>query len=217
MPEVESGGYRDTGEESRRETPAIVRLGEEIASYRNDVYRICRRRVNGEINPDEVASDLAQQAMAAAIRNAATYRGEGKLKAWLALITLNLINGYFQKKRRDALARAESLTPTESERRSFVHSLPDPSTGENMAVNNLDRRRRQEELDAAIKRLPDSWRDAFVLFLEGHSAKKIAESLGISPIAVRIRLHHAKQQVGRELGVELTKSIEKRREKPLAA
>src|SRR5262249_42723322 len=57
----------------------------------------------------------------------------------------------------------------------------------------LDRRLLAEKVRAGIARLPDLYRDAFVLRdLEEMSTNEAAEVLGIDPAAVRQRVHRAR-------------------------
>ncbi len=194
----------------------IDTLKEKIAGYYDDLYRFCLSHLGSEKNREQIAADLAQDAIVRALRSIATYRGEGELKGWLMVIALNKIRTYFKKKRRDMLASAQSLTPEQGER-DLTEALPDLRTGEDIEVNQLYWASRQRELEAAIKELPDHLRNTLALYREGQTDTEIAKRLGIPPATVRNRVHRAKNLIREELGVELTKSIENRGKKPLAA
>ena len=57
----------------------------------------------------------------------------------------------------------------------------------------LDRQFFAEKARASIARLPDLYRDAFVLRdLEEMSTAAVAEALGVEPAAVRQRVHRAR-------------------------
>jgi RNA polymerase sigma-70 factor (ECF subfamily) len=57
----------------------------------------------------------------------------------------------------------------------------------------LDRRTHAQEARAGIERLPDTYREAFVLRdLEEMDASEVAAILGIEPAAVRQRVHRAR-------------------------
>lgn len=57
----------------------------------------------------------------------------------------------------------------------------------------LDRQQLAEQTRAGIARLPDLYRDAFVLRdLEGLATGEVAKILGLEPAAVRQRVHRAR-------------------------
>jgi RNA polymerase sigma-70 factor (ECF subfamily) len=65
----------------------------------------------------------------------------------------------------------------------------------------LDRRRLAEKALAAIDRLPDAYREAFVLRdLEEMSTAEVADVLGLEPAAVRQRVHRARMMLRGYLG-----------------
>ena len=59
---------------------------------------------------------------------------------------------------------------------------------------------RQEKLISAVRSLPLAYRQPVMLTLEGLTPKEIAESLGITPNAVAIRLSRAKELLRSQLG-----------------
>ena len=65
----------------------------------------------------------------------------------------------------------------------------------------IDRRRLAEKARAAIERLPEPYRDAFVLRdLEEMTTAEVAEILGLEPASVRQRVHRARMMLRGYLG-----------------
>jgi RNA polymerase sigma-70 factor (ECF subfamily) len=138
-------------------------------------YRILRHR--------EDAEDVTQEAFVRVIRQLPRYRGECALKTWICRIALNACL--------TAHARRRSPEPLESD------AARSPSPGPEAAAlgREVERRVRDEAL-----RLNPAHREATLLRLFGElSYEEIAETLGISVNAARLRVHRGMARLRRRL------------------
>jgi RNA polymerase sigma-70 factor (ECF subfamily) len=136
-----------------------------FAEYRVPVYRFLRRMLRG----DPAAEDLTQETFLRALR--ATYRADGRERAWIFQIARNLARDH---------ARARALRP------EVVVSGDDHAVGE--ATQPL-----AHALEAALARLANEDREVFLLReTAGLSYSEIADACGLTPDAVRSRLHRTR-------------------------
>jgi RNA polymerase sigma-70 factor (ECF subfamily) len=136
------------------------------------------RRVAAAILGDrELALDAVQEGFALAVRERATFRGEGTLEGWLWQIVVNAARGQ-QRRRRDE------------------RELPDEPGGR----DNGQRDEPHERVRAAVALLPE--RQRLVLFLRYYADLDygaIADALGISAGTVGATLNAARASVWRLL------------------
>ena len=139
--------------------------------YREPVFRFLRRFLHDRA----AAEDLAQETFVRALGSSC--QGEGQVRAWIFQIARNLARDHLR-----AVGRRPALTPLSE------HSAPvgDPVAG--MA------------LDAALDGLTVEDREVFLLKeLAGLSYSEIAQACGLTPDAVRSRLHRARLSLRRQL------------------
>jgi RNA polymerase sigma-70 factor (ECF subfamily) len=158
--------------------PALVdRYGDRIYNFAS---RMCRS--------DEDAKDILQETFLATIRSVRDFRAEAKLSTWLFRIAANACRkmhrrGKFEPARRLSL---DELMPSEEERAMLASAGDTPEA----ALLRTDRR---EVLEAGIAALDPGYRAVLILRdLEGLSTDETAEALGLTPIAVKMRLHRAR-------------------------
>jgi RNA polymerase sigma-70 factor (ECF subfamily) len=159
-----------------------------VTRYQGRVYRLACRLTGSEAD----AMDALQDTFLQVYRRLASFRGESRFGTWLYRIATNAA---LMQNRVRARQRAESLdaflpgfdaagvhlgTPAELQSAASVDEI-------------VDRRLLAEKARAAIERLPEPNRVAFVLRdLEEMSTSDVAEVLGIEPAAVRQRVHRAR-------------------------
>ncbi|HEX2344928.1 MAG TPA: sigma-70 family RNA polymerase sigma factor [Vicinamibacterales bacterium] len=159
-----------------------------VTRYQGRVYRLACRLTGSEAD----AMDALQDTFLQVYRHLASFRGESRFGTWLYRIATNAA---LMHNRVRARQRAESLdaflpgfdaagvhlgTPAELQSAASVEEI-------------VDRRLLAEKAMAAIERLPETNRVAFVLRdLEEMSTSDVAEVLGIEPAAVRQRVHRAR-------------------------
>jgi len=121
------------------------------------------------------AEDIAQQALLKALTDMDQLRDGERFGPWLCQITKNLSIDLVRKRRRSSEALLRHA-PSEKGRADSLASL-----------------------EIALAKLPDDSRIALLLYyFDGRSTENIAETLGISRIAVHARLSRARRRL-REL------------------
>jgi len=128
------------------------------------------------LGSQDLASDAVQEAAIAAMTDLSRLRSPDRFGAWFCGIALNVSRRWLRQLRAEIPA---VLADRES-------GEMDPA--EAAELSDLARRVR-----AAINRLPAGQREAVLLFyLQGLSHREVAAELGISPGAVKARLHQAR-------------------------
>lgn len=162
--------------------------------YNRRLFRIAR----GILRDDGEAEDCVQEAYVRAWFAMAQFRGPAGFAGWLCRIATN-----------EALMRRRRL----ARRWTTISSLGDgpaaqpeevPSTSPGPAAQ-LHERQIRKLLEAAIDKLPDGCRDAFVFReVEQMSVAETACCLGIEEGAVKTRVHRARKLLQRSLRDELS-------------
>lgn len=134
----------------------------------------------------EVADDLVQDTLEAALARQAQWRGDGPLRAWLARILMNRF--------RDGLRRKRPETTVQT-------LVPDPA--DLSATRAAEGRLALAEVHAAMGRLPEDQRAALLLVaLEGMGLAEAASVLGCAEGTLASRLARGRaalrQMTGRE-------------------
>jgi RNA polymerase sigma-70 factor (ECF subfamily) len=158
-----------------------------VRRYQARVYRLACR-----LTSDTDAPDVLQETFLQVYRHLPSFRAESQFGTWLYRIASNAA---LMQRRARARRPAESLdmflprfdaqgrhaaTPAELQVASFVDEL-------------LDRQFLAEKARDVIERLPDLYREAFVLRdLEELSTADVAQVLGVEPATVRQRVHRAR-------------------------
>jgi len=152
--------------------------------YNQRVYRIVRSILRSEAE----AEDAMQQAWLQAWRRLPQLDAPEALAGWLARIAAHEALG--------RLRRREPVEPLEEEH-DMASGAADP---ERLAAA----REQVAAVEAAVDRLPEGQRAAFVLRdVEGLDTREAAAALGVSPLVLRVRLHRAHRALRAELGEAL--------------
>jgi len=161
---------------------AAVRGGERdafrvlVVRYQDALYRYALR-MTGQA---DVAADLVQAALVKAYANLSRCRDPDRFGAWLFRIAANGCKDYLKNRRR----RDVSLD---------VRDAVTMAAADNPGMD-LERSELKVLLADALERLPDQQREAFVLkHVEGRSYEEIAEILGVSVPALKMRVHRARE------------------------
>src|SRR5262249_15551847 len=152
--------------------------------YGPRVYNLARRMLGSDADAEDVTQDVLLQL----VRKLDTFRGESALPTWLHRITVNAALSHRRKKatREDH----EEHDPLERLLEQGHHQARRWRVGPEEAL--LDHET-HELIERAIARLPEKYRDVFVLIdVEGLSNADAAEMLGLSVPAVKSRLHRAR-------------------------
>jgi len=133
------------------------------------VHRLCARLITRDD-----ADDLVQETFLRALRYRSSWRGEGSAAGWLLRIARNACNDQRTRERKEQAAVTASREPV-------THAAADA---------------RADLLATALDRLPADRREIIAL-ARWHDlpSDRIAEILGCSPGAVRVRLHRAMREL----------------------
>jgi RNA polymerase sigma-70 factor (ECF subfamily) len=145
-----------------------------------DTFTLARRLTGNE----EDARDVVQEAYLRAWRAIGKFRGEAQFSTWLYRITANAAATHLRKRKRH---RAEPLDevvePTE------IRHEAQPAT----AAESADSLQR---ISIALDELPPKLRSLVVLKdVYGLPHEAIADELGISVAAAKVRLHRARRKL----------------------
>jgi RNA polymerase sigma-70 factor, ECF subfamily len=158
--------------------------------YHHRVFRLACRLTN-----ETDAPDVVQDAFVQVYRHLATFRGGAKFSTWLYRI---VTNAALMHRRARARRPAESLDAylPRFDAEGRLEDTPEALRIASRVDELLDRRVLARKAQAAVDRLPDMYREAFVLRdLEELSTADAAQVLGIEPATVRQRVHRARLMV----------------------
>jgi RNA polymerase sigma-70 factor (ECF subfamily) len=167
------------------EEPAFAEL---VSRYQARVYRLACRLTADEGD----AKDVLQETFLAAYRGLPAFRGESRFSSWLYRIATNAALMHRRARARRPTESLEAFLPRfDADGRHAAE--PADLAAASRADELLDRKLLAEKARAGLDRLPDIYREAFVLRdLEEMTTPEVAELLGIDPAAVRQRVHRAR-------------------------
>jgi RNA polymerase sigma-70 factor, ECF subfamily len=145
-----------------------------------DTYTLAVRLTANE----EDARDVVQEAYLRAWKGIKRFRGDAQFSTWLYRITANAAYTLVQKRRR---RRTEPLETVDEPVEVAVGAQPEAAAESALLL---------EQLSAAVAELPPKLRAIVVLKdVYGLSHEDIAEELGISIAAAKVRLHRARKKL----------------------
>lgn len=161
-------------------------------SYRPRILRYLTRLVGtGE------AEDLTQEVFVRVSRGLPDFKGDSKLSTWIYRIATNVAT--------DRL-RLKSFKETQSDKAIPHHEGPinDVDTLPDEKSPSLERQLMREEMSSCIhdyiNTLPENYRAVVILSdIEGLTNQEIAEVLGLTLDAVKIRLHRGRAKLKEKL------------------
>ena len=160
----------------------LLRAGDTASLIRRHygpVYGLARRLLGSELD----ARDAAQETFTRAIAHLREFDGRRSFRNWIFAIVANHIRDLLRRRRQVPLDVAEE-------------SLPDLSLPESPVIRREDR----DRVLAAVDRLPFEWKIIVTLKVQQElTPGEIADTLGISVNAVRIRLYRAIAALRKEL------------------
>jgi RNA polymerase sigma-70 factor (ECF subfamily) len=166
-------------------------LDELLARHRSMVFAVLLRYTGSR---DE-AEDLVQDVMLRACQNIARFRGQSRFSSWLVAIGINAAisarrkNGSAQWVYLDEVPEAGDHTP-------MLVLIDHRHTPEQTYLN----KERHELLQRKLRRLGPKYRSVFEWTdIDGRSIHTTARTLGITPNAVKSRLHRARRMLSDSL------------------
>jgi RNA polymerase sigma factor (sigma-70 family) len=158
-----------------------------VKRYQSRVYRLACR-----LTSETDAPDVLQETFLQVYRHLASFRGESQFRTWLYRIASNASLMHRRSRARRPAEPLDGFLPRfDAEGRHAA--TPGELQVAARADELLDGRFVAQKAREAVARLPDGYRDAFVLRdLEEMSTEEVAQALGLSAAAVRQRVHRAR-------------------------
>ena len=149
-----------------------------------DTYTLALRLTTNE----EDARDVVQEAYLRAYKGLKNFRGDAQFTTWLYRITANCANTALGKRRRH---RHEDI----DEQLGLFDERPDADPAQQADATLL-----RDRVSSALSHLPPKLRAVVVLRdVYDLPHEEIAEELGISETAAKVRLHRARKQLRERL------------------
>jgi RNA polymerase sigma-70 factor (ECF subfamily) len=158
-----------------------------VRAHGGRLLAVSRRLLGSE----EDARDAVQEAFMNAFRSIDRFEGGSLLSTWLHRIVVNVSLMKLRRRKRKPEESLDHLLPAF---RTDGHFIDRFDSGDEPADQRLAREEEQAAVRAAIDDLPGHYRTILLLRdIEGVSTQDVAEQLGITPNAVKLRLHRARQ------------------------
>jgi len=191
--------------------PDLARL---VAAGDEDAFRVLMRRHNQKLyrtarailRDDADAEDALQEGWLQAYRAMPGFRGDSKLSTWLVSI---VANEALQRRRK--VRRAAEVIPMSVDDETGPGAVPEARDESPSAAPDIQAMRGQMRrlLEARIDRLPDAFREVFVLrAVEEMSVEETAAALGIPEATVRTRFFRARSLLRESLAREVDTAME---------
>ncbi len=140
---------------------------------------------------EEDARDVVQEAFLSAFRSLPKFAGGAKLSTWLHRIVVNAALMRLRSRRRRPEESLETLLPSFLEDGHHAEMFSEWSEPADRA---LERAEVRELVRAQVERLPETYRTVLMLRdIEGLETEDVAATLGLTPNAVKMRLHRGRQ------------------------
>lgn len=182
-----------TTQDSETALVARLRLGENAAfehlvrRYGAQMLAVARRYVRR----DDEANDVLQEALLQAFRGIERFREDARLSTWLHRIVVNAALMRLRSASRRPEESIDDLLPSFDSEGYHADAIESFPLGVEAA---LEQHQVRGMVRACVEKLPAQYRAAIVLRdFEERSTEEVAELLGISENAVKIRLHRARQ------------------------
>ncbi len=157
-----------------------------VRTYGGRLLTVTRRILRDE----EAARDAVQDAFVSAYRSRKQFNAESKVSTWLHRIAVNAALMKLRSLRRKPEEPIDGLLPGFQEDGHHAERFVAWSEPADVSVS---RRETADAVRRAIDQLPESYRTVLLMRdIEGLDTEETAKMLGITPNAVKIRLHRAR-------------------------
>jgi RNA polymerase sigma-70 factor (ECF subfamily) len=158
-----------------------------VRTFGGRLLAVARRFVRN----DEDAQDIVQSAYLSAFKALDGFEGNCQLSTWLHRIVVNTALMKLRSKKRKPEESIEDLLPAFQEDGHHVEQFSDWNTPADLLI---ERNETRATVRACIDRLPDNYRTVLLLRdIEERSTQDVADTLSMTPTAVKVRLHRARQ------------------------
>jgi RNA polymerase sigma-70 factor, ECF subfamily len=158
-----------------------------VARYQHRVFRLACR-----LTSETDAPDVVQETFLQVYRHLSTFRGGAHFSTWVYRIATNAGLMHRRARARRPAEPLDEFLPrfdADGKLEGTLEALRIPARLDEL----LDRHELAKKAQVAIDRLPDLYREAFVLRdLEELSTAEVAQVLGVEPATVRQRVHRAR-------------------------
>lgn len=170
-------------------------LPSQLVEYRPHLLRYAL----SEVGKKEVAEDIVQEVLLAALKGIDGFSGRSSVRTWLTAILINKIADYWRAAFREVSIEAreeaegpESVEAMFRENGSYV-SAPQEWRDPESSLND---KRFFAALESCMRRLPDAGRRVFLLReLMGLSIEEICNELDLSATNCSVLLHRARMRL----------------------
>jgi RNA polymerase sigma-70 factor (ECF subfamily) len=193
--EEHGGMERDQDQSSASEAQLLTRLRHRdddafeqlVRQYGARLLAAARRVLNNE----QDAQDAVQEAFLSAFKALDQFTGMAKLSTWLHRIVINAALMKLRSRRRRPEASIEELLPRFDAQGEWETPVSHWNTP---AEELLQQQQTRTLVRQSIDRLPETYRTVLLLRdIEELDTEEVANILGITANAVKIRLHRARQ------------------------
>lgn len=184
------------GEQNPAPAPTLAQLDPAaLARIRAELLRFARLQLRN----DDEAEDAVQEALAGALRNAGSFRGEAALRTWIIAILKNKLADILRQRQRRPINASQLLSddstgalPPVFDRRGIWHDKDRPPRWENPEAD-LHSRQFLAMFDACLNKLPPQQGRVFMMreVVELDTSEICAE-LDLSITNVHVILHRAR-------------------------
>jgi len=158
-----------------------------VRAYGPRLLAVARRLVRDEAE----AQDVLQSAYLNAFRAVDDFEGTAQISSWLHRIVVNTALMKLRTRRRKPEEPIDALLPTFLEDGHHVEQFSDWAAPADVM---LERKETRAAVRASIDLLPESYRSVLLLRdIEELSTQEVADALGLTPTAVKVRLHRGRQ------------------------
>ena len=167
----------------------VGQMGTLFERHHARIYNFCHRMTGSRA----ASEDLVQEAFMRALKYRQTFRGDSDFLPWLYRLARNVCNDYFKKSQRFPITGED---------------FPEEISTDPSALDAAQQREQVCLLRQALLQLPVERREVLILSrFEFRNYEEIAQLMGCSVGAVKVRVHRAMNQL-RETYREMLKETE---------
>ena len=171
-----------------------------VRVYGGRMLAVARRFVRN----DEDAQDIVQTAYLNAFRSVGQFEGHCQIGTWLHRIVVNTALMKLRSRRRKPETSIDELLPSFQDDGHHVEQFSDWCAP---ADELMERDQTRALVRSCIDRLPENYREVLMLRdIEELSTEESARMLSMTPTAVKVRLHRARQALSTLLRHEFART-----------